>query len=94
MGSFGGYLLPTKGFHVVGIFPCLVGTTHLLVGTLTPLPEHNNNGWAGPAPEDQLLRSQHDQNKEKGKTPLFFEKKKTFDFCLTLDSCNFLSFWS
>mgnify|MGYP000341960484 CR=1 FL=1 len=38
-GSFGGYLLPTKGFHVVGIFPCLVGTTHLLVGTLTPLHE-------------------------------------------------------
>ena len=36
-GSFGGYLLPIKGFHVVGIFACLVGTTRLLVGTLTPL---------------------------------------------------------
>ena len=35
--SFRGYLLPIKGFHVVGIFACLVGTTRLLVGTLTPL---------------------------------------------------------
>ena len=36
VGSFRGYLLPIKGFHVVGIFVCLVGTTPLLVGTLTP----------------------------------------------------------
>ena len=45
MGSFGGYLLPTKGFHVVGIFPCLVGTTHLLVGTLTPLVYDEAKGY-------------------------------------------------
>ena len=36
-GSFGGYLLPHKGFQDAGTFSRLVGTTPLLRGTLTPL---------------------------------------------------------
>ena len=38
-GSFGGYLLPHKGFQDAGTFSRLVGTTPLLRGTLTPLTD-------------------------------------------------------
>ena len=38
-GSFGGYLLPHKGFQDAGTFSRLVGTTPLLRGTLTPLSQ-------------------------------------------------------
>ena len=44
-GSFGGYLLPHKGFQDAGTFSRLVGTTPLLRGTLTPLHQTTNCFW-------------------------------------------------
>ena len=51
-GSFGGYLLPHKGFQDAGTFSRLVGTTPLLRGTLTPLPR---SSWETVAQEEIML---------------------------------------